>query len=185
MILATKIALPTVDIVTDALGINKVLSLPAPDTYEQYAERTLWDDPRIDGCWYNSWYDYPVRYKCPDTYDHRRQFTKADWMSFTESERTLFANRYYKYANLFPVAYAMVGIMVLSWLMTLPHFCRIERSLWQKIKALPFLICCSWPQYRATRLMWLAYWVKNEEKFNRENMEFEDTLSHIGKSKHS
>ena len=118
MILATKIALPTVDVVTDALGINKVLSLPA----------------------------------------HNRNYT-----------------------NLYYVAYAMIGIMVLSWLMTLPHFCRIEKSLWQKIKALPFLICCSWPQYRATRLIWLAYWAKNEEQFKREQTEFEDTLSHIGK----
>ena len=80
----------------------------------------------------------------------------------------------------FPVAYAMICVLVLSCPMTLPHFLRIEKTLRQKLIALPFLLSCSWPQYRASRLIWLAYWVKNEEEFDRENKEFEQTLCHIG-----
>ena len=84
------------------------------------------------------------------------------------------------YTNLYHVAYAMACIMALSWLMTFPHFLRIERTLRQKLIALPFLLCCSWPQYRGSRLLWLAYWVKDKAKLEREKTEFEQTLSHIG-----
>ena len=118
MILATKIALPTVDVVTDALSIKKVLSL---DNTEE------------------------------------------------------------RYMIMHYVAYAMTCIMILSWLMTVPHFLRIERTLRQRLKALPFLISCWWPQYRGGRLIWLAYWVKDKNKFKKEKTEFEHTLSHIGK----
>ena len=84
------------------------------------------------------------------------------------------------YTNMHSVAYAMICVLVISWLKTLPHFWRIEKTLRQKLIALPFLLTCTWPQYRAGRLIWLAYWVKNEEDFKREYEEYEHTLSHIG-----
>ena len=117
MIIATKITLPTVDVVTDGLSIHKVL-----------------------------WY--------------------------TDSWRK---------AELHAVGYAMICVMVLSLIMTIPHFLRVEKSWRQRLKGLPFLMLSSWPQYRGFRLLWLAHWTKNESKLNVEKKEFEQNLSHIGK----
>ena len=116
MIIATKIMLPTVDVVTDGLSIHKVFS------YEG------------------------SRYR-------------------TESQA---------------VGYAMICVMVLSWIMTIPHFLRVEKSWRQRLKGLPFLMLSSWPQYRGLRLLWLAHWTKNESKLKVEQKEFEENLSHIG-----
>ena len=77
MIIATKITLPTVDVVTDALSINKVFTFK-----HQYG----WD-------------------------------------------RT---------AELQAVGFAMICVMVLSWIMTIPHFLRVEKSRKQRLKGLPF-----------------------------------------------
>ena len=118
MIIATKITLPTVDVVTDALSINKVFS-----------------------------------------YDHS-----------------------YKRTELHAVGYAMICVMVLSWIMTIPHFLRVEKSWRQRLKGLPFLMLSSWPQYRGLRLLWLAHWTKNETKLKVEQKEEEETLSHVGKT---
>ena len=120
MIIATKITLPTVDVVTDALSIKKVFS-------------------------------YEGRY------------------------------RYHRRAELQAVGYAMIFVMILSWIMTIPHFLRVEKSWRQRLKGLPFLMLSSWPQYRGFRLLWLAHWKKNETKFKEEQKEDEETLSHIGK----
>ena len=119
MIIATKITLPTVDVVTDALSINKVFS-------------------------------------------------------FNVSTR----NR----AELHAVGYAMICVMILSWIMTIPHFLRVEKSWRQRLKGLPFMMLSSWPQYRGLRLLWLAHWTKNETKLKKEQKEFEETLSHVGKT---
>ena len=125
MILSTKIALPTVDVVTDVFSINKVLSLP---------ERRLRNGNSTN--------------------------------------------------NLYAVAYAMAFFVVLSWIMTIPHYLRVEKTWRQRLKALPFLMVSSWPQYRGFRLLWLAYIAKNEVKFREEKKEFELNLSHIGKMSH-
>ena len=118
MIIATKITLPTVDVVTDALSINKVFS-----------------------------------------YD-----------------------RSYIRTELHAVGYAMICVMVLSWIMTIPHFLRVEKSWRQRLKGLPFLMLSSWPQYRGLRLLWLAHWTKNETKLKVEQKEVTETLSHVGKT---
>ena len=120
MIIATKITLPTVDVVTDGLSIHKVFSFDGPGL---------------------------------------------------RSTR----------AHLHVVGYAMICVMVLSWIMTIPHFLRVEKSWRQRLKGLPFLMLSSWPQYRGFRLLWLAHWKKNETKFKVEHKEFEQNLSHIGK----
>ena len=119
MIVATKITLPTVDIVTDALSINKVLS-----------------------------YEY-------DTYQRKKAEVQA-------------------------IAYAMMFIMIFSLIMTIPHFLRVEKTWRQRLKGLPFLLISSWPQYRGFRLLWLSIWVKNQQKLDAENEEFEQNLSHVG-----
>ena len=118
MIIATKITLPTVDVVTDALSINKVFS-----------------------------------------FKHQ-----------------------YRTAELHAVGYAMICVMILSWIMTIPHFLRVEKSWRQRLKGLPFLMLSSWPQYRGLRLLWLAHWTKNETKLKKEQKEEEETLSHVGKT---
>ena len=120
MIIATKITLPTVDVVTDALSINKVFTFK-----HQYGR-----------------------------------------------DRT---------AELQAVGFAMIFVMVLSLIMTIPHFLRVEKSWRQRLKGLPFLMLSSWSQYRGFRLLWLAHWKKNETKFKEEQKEEEETLSHIGK----
>ena len=122
MIIATKITLPTVDVVTDALSIHKVFT-----------------------------------------------FGNQPWH---KTNRT---------AELHAVGYAMICVMVLSCIMTIPHFLRVEKSWRQRLKGLPFLMLSSWPQYRGFRLLWLAHWTKNESKLNVEKKEFEQNLSHIGK----
>ena len=171
MILSTKIALPTVDIVTDVLGIKKVLSLPDKTQLNHYLEnhgRHCWEDPRID-----RWGSGEL-YKC-------RSLTIQDWNNFTEYEKNEFIDiNGTDYTNLYVVAYAMAFFVVLSWIMTIPHYLRVEKTLRQKLKALPFLMVSSWPQYRGFRLIWLAYIAKNEVKFREEKKEFEQNLSHIG-----
>ena len=165
MILSTKIALPTVDVVTDVFSINKVLSMPDKTQFEHYSNLKHWEDPR-------PW----------ERYNKRRLFTEQDWNNFTEYERNYFIDRNGKdYSNLFVVAYAMAFFVVLSWIMTIPHYLRVEKTWRQRLKALPFLMVSSWPQYRGFRLLWLAYIAKNEVKFREEKKEFELNLSHIGK----
>ena len=117
MIIATKITLPTVDVVTDALSIHKVFS----------------------------------------------------------------SNETYRKAELHAVGYAMICVMVLSWIMTFKHFLRVEKKWSQRLKGFPFLLLSLWPQYRGARLLWLAHCKKNKEKFEKEQKEEEETLSHIGK----
>lgn len=175
MILATKIGLPTVDVVTDILSVKKVLSFsndPKWEHFDAYANIRNWYDPRIrcHGC-------------------RRDPFTYEDWTSFTDWQRARFMEKnsggnYREYQALYPFAYVMTGVIVLSWLLTLPHYFRIEKTLRQKLKALPFLLFCSWPQYRGCRLIWLAHFVKDKEKFESEKREFEHTLSHVGKLCH-
>ena len=122
MIIATKITLPTVDVVTDALSINKVFSFKHQSRYGP--NRTV---------------------------------------------------------ELQAVGFAMICVMVLSWITTIPHFLRVEKLWRQRLKGLPFLMLSLWPQYRGVRLLWLAHWKKNETKFKEEQKEEEETLSHIGK----
>ena len=52
MILVTKIALPTVDVQKDILIIQRVLSLPAHDTFEHYAGLERFRDPRYRDKWH-------------------------------------------------------------------------------------------------------------------------------------
>ena len=119
MVIATKITLPTVDVLTDWLSIIKVFTYP----------------------------------------------------------------RTWKRTELHAVGYAMICVMVLSLIMTIPHFLRVEKTLRQRLKALPFLLLPGgcWPQYRGLRLLWLAHWTKNESKLKVEQKEEEETLSHVGK----
>ena len=191
MILLTKIGLPTVDVVTDGLSVNKMLSRPDKTQFEVYENMTEWSDPRTikyhdENCSTiqdpnDIYYHKCIRY----SKTQYRQFTFEDWKSFTESERDQFILWHGRYRgvdpNVYLVAYTMLFFMILSWLMTIPHFLRVEKTLIQRLKALPFLILMSWPQYRGFRLLWLAYWVKDKPKFEQENTHFETTLSHLGK----
>ena len=94
----------------------------------------------------------------------------------------MYPKEYNRAAKLHAVGYAMVCVLVLSWIMTIPHFLRVEKSWRQRLKGLPFLMLSSWPQYRGFRLLWLAHWTKNESKLKAEKKEFMQNLSHIGKT---
>ena len=52
--------------------------------------------------------------------------------------RGLCAEGYRQLAMLHAVGYAMICVFVLSWIMTIPHFLRVEKSRKQRLKGLPF-----------------------------------------------
>ena len=125
LIVATKIILPTMDIITDIIAIHTVLTFIDPE-YEP-------------------------------GYEH--------------------VDKLYSYFYL--IGYLMIFFFILSFLTTIPAYWRVEKSKTQKLIALPFLLLCSWPQYRGLRLLWWAY-VGNTDKLSYENILFEQDLSHIG-----
>ena len=79
------------------------------------------------------------------------------------------------------IGYLMIFFFLLSFILTIPAYWRTESSKTQKIKALPFLLLCSWPQYRGLRLLWWAFGDANAEKVLYEKNLFDEELSHIGK----
>ena len=124
MIVATKIVLPTMDIITDILTIENVLSI------------------------------------------------------------TMTTNRYLNQSEIeiiHTIGYLMVFFVLLSYVMVLPSFFRVEKTGKQRLKALPFLLFSSWPQYRGMRLLYWAYIDQNPDKLAYEKLLFEQDLSHIGK----
>ena len=128
MILATKICLPTVDIVTDCLTVKNVFAIAT-----RFSALGSWEG---------------------------------------EVAPTLFA-----------IGYAMIFFLVLSFVFMLPQYFRIEKTLRQKLKALPFLLTSTWPQYRGSRLLWWSYINENDEKCQAEKTDFEQEISHIGEFK--
>ena len=126
MILATKICLPTVDIVTDCLTVVNVFTIATElESSTYFVERGL--------------------------------------------APTLFA-----------IGYAMIFFLVLSFVIMLPQYFRVEKTGRQKLKALPFLLTSTWPQYRGSRLLWWSYVNENDEKCRTEKTDFEQEISHIG-----
>ena len=132
MILLTKIGLPTVDVVTDGLSVNKILSRPDKTQFEHYEGRKWWRDPRtIKDCEENCIIqDRNITYDCMwNCTTPHRQFTFEDWKSFTESERNKFIDWHGRNRgvdpNVYLVAYTMLFFMILSWLITIPHFLRV------------------------------------------------------------
>ena len=121
MILATKICLPTIDIITDCLTVENVFTIA------------------------------------------------AGFSSQSELGQTLFG-----------IGYAMIFFIVLSFVLMLPQYFRVERTRRQKLKALPFLLTSTWPQYRGSRLLWWSYVNKNDDKCQAEKTDFEKEISHIG-----
>ena len=120
MILATKICLPTIDIVTDCLTVENVFVLANTTTASTLAP------------------------------------------------------------TLFGIGYAMIFFLVLSFVLMLPQYFRVEKTRRQKLKALPFLLTSTWPQYRGSRLLWWSFVNENDEKCQVEKRDFEQEISHIG-----
>ena len=126
MILATKICLPTIDIVTDCLTVENVFAMATEFASSKYSN---------------------VRGMAP---------------------------------TLFGIGYVMIFFLVLSFVLMLPQYFRVERTRRQKLKALPFLLTSTWPQYRGSRLLWWTYVNENDEKCRAEKTDFEQEISHIG-----
>ena len=82
--------------------------------------------------------------------------------------------------TLFGIGYAMIFFLVLSFILMLPQYFRVEKTRRQKLKALPFLLTSTWPQYRGMRLLWWSFIVENDEKCRAEKLDFEQEISHIG-----
>ena len=124
MIVATKIVLPTMDIITDILTIENVLSI-----------------------------------------------TMTTHQNLNQSDIEI----------IHTIGYLMVFFVLLSYVMVLPSYFRVEKTGKQRLKALPFLLLSSWPQYRGMRLLYWAYIDQNPDKLDYEKLLFEQDLSHIGK----
>ena len=126
MILATKICLPTVDIVTDCFTVMHVFAMA------------------------------------------------------NELESAYYTVRKEMAPILFGIGCAMIFFLVLSFILMLPQYFRVEKTGRQKLKALPFLLTSTWPQYRGSRLLWWSYVNENDEKCQAEKTDFEQEISHIG-----
>ena len=83
-------------------------------------------------------------------------------------------------STLFGIGYAMIFFLVLSFILMLPQYFRVEKTRRQKLKALPFLLTSTWPQYRGMRLLWWSFIDENDEKCRAEKLDFEQEISHIG-----
>ena len=118
-LLMTKFILPTVDVCTDILTIEEILTF---------------DPSRVDG-----------------------------------------------YQNLIQVGYVMIGFLVLSFLMMIPHYLRAEKSWKQRLATILLLFLQIWPQYRAARLLWFAFIQVDIDKCLREKLVLDRDLSHVGK----
>ena len=81
------------------------------------------------------------------------------------------------------VAYVMIGFLVLSFLMMIPHYLRLEKSWnWkQRLATILLLFLQIWPQYRAVRLLWFAFIQVDIDKCLREKLVLDRDLSHVGK----
>ena len=83
--------------------------------------------------------------------------------------------------ELFPVACTMIGFLVLSFLMMIPHYLRAEKSCKQRLATILLLFLQIWPQYRAARLLWFAFIQVDIDKCLREKLVLDRDLSHVGK----
>ena len=97
------------------------------------------------------------------------EFASSTYSSYKELASTLFG-----------IGYAMIFFLVLSFILMLPQYFRVEKTRRQKLKALPFLLTSTWPQYRGMRLLWWSFIVENDEKCRAEKLDFEQEISHIG-----
>ena len=78
------------------------------------------------------------------------------------------------------VAFIMVGFLVLSFLMMIPHYLRAEKYWKQRLATILLLFLQIWPQYRAARLLWFAFVRVDIEKCLREKLVLERDISHVG-----
>ena len=88
---------------------------------------------------------------------------------------------FYNYQNLIQVGYVMIGFLVLSFLMMIPHYLRAEKSWKQRLATILLLFLQIWPQYRAARLLWFAFIQVDIDKCLREKLVLDRDLSHVGK----
>ena len=79
------------------------------------------------------------------------------------------------------VAYVIIGFLVLSFLMMIPHYLRAEKSWKQRLATILLLFLQIWPQYRAARLLWFAFIQVDIDKCLREKLVLDRDLSHVGK----
>ena len=84
-------------------------------------------------------------------------------------------------STLIGIGCMMIFFMVLSFAFMLPQYFRVEKTLSQKLHALPFLLTSTWPQYRAMRLLWWSFFEVNDEKCRLEKLELEQEISNIGR----
>ena len=94
---------------------------------------------------------------------------------------TLDPLRVHNYQNLMQVGYVMIGFLVLSFLMMIPHYLRAEKSWKQRLATILLLFLQIWPQYRAARLLWFAFIQVDIDKCLREKLVLDRDLSHVGK----
>ena len=72
--------------------------------------------------------------------------------------------------------------MLLGWIMTIPHFLRVEKGWKRRLLRLPLLLLLCWPQFKACEVIYLGFG-EDSERFETELAILEQELSHIGKLK--
>lgn len=85
------------------------------------------------------------------------------------------------YQILIQMAYVMIGFLILSFLMMIPHFLQAEKSWKQRLATFLLLFLQIWPQYRAARILWFAFVRVDIDKCLREKLMLERDLSNVGK----
>ena len=70
--------------------------------------------------------------------------------------------------------------LLLSWLLVIRQWYKMEHGMKQKLKTLPLLILQVYPQWRALRVLYHAKWRKNRG-WPKMKEEWETGITHIGK----
>ena len=70
--------------------------------------------------------------------------------------------------------------LLLSWILVIRQWYKMEHGMKQKLKTLPLLILQVYPQWRALRVLYYAKW-KKHRGWHKMKEEWETGITHIGK----
>ena len=76
----------------------------------------------------------------------------------------------------------MLAPLLLSWILVIRQWYKMESGMKQKLKTLPLLILQVYPQWRALRVLYYAKW-KKKNGWQKMKEEWETGITHIGKCK--
>ena len=74
-----------------------------------------------------------------------------------------------------------ITFIILTLLLTIPHFLRHEKTLARRLKTLPFLLTLTWPQFKAFEVLWTAFVLKDVILFEHRLYSLDIEISQVGK----